>query len=94
LSSFLSLQLLLFRSRKNDRESRALGTESERQSKLCHELEKELHSLEKEEINLQNSLRDQKRLAEDVSRLKEELNSLSAQSKVNIKISIQFTLNF
>ncbi|KAF9533118.1 P-loop containing nucleoside triphosphate hydrolase protein [Crepidotus variabilis] len=71
----------VFSSRKNDRESRALSGESERQSRLCHELEKELHRLEKDEMNLQSNLRDQKRLAEDVARMREEIGALAAQSK-------------
>ena len=58
-----------------------MNIESERQSKLSHELEKDLHRLEKDEIGLQNSLQNQKRVAEDVSQMKEEINTLLSQSK-------------
>ncbi len=71
-------------SRKNDRESRALSNESERQSKLGHELENDLHRFEKDEIGLQNSLQNQKRLAEDIARMKEEISGLLSQAKVTL----------
>ncbi|KAJ3509992.1 hypothetical protein NLJ89_g4921 [Agrocybe chaxingu] len=67
--------------RKNDRESKALSSEAERQSNLSHELEKSLHQMEKEELGLLNKLRDKERLEEEAAKMKQEIVDLSAQSK-------------
>ncbi|CAA7261579.1 unnamed protein product [Cyclocybe aegerita] len=67
--------------RKNDRESKSLSSEAERQSNLSHELEKSLHQMEKEELGLLNKLRDKERLEEEAAKMKQEIMDLSAQSK-------------
>jgi len=87
---------LIFCRRKNDRESKVLSSEAERQSKACHVMEADLHRMEKEEMGLLSSLRDKERFEEEVSRMQEEITSFLAQSKASYprRYSLPYTDTF
>ncbi|KJA21183.1 hypothetical protein HYPSUDRAFT_141004 [Hypholoma sublateritium FD-334 SS-4] len=74
--------------RKNDRDSKALSSEADRQTKAIRDLENNLHSMELDERDLLNKVKDKERLEKDILHTTEEVADYAAQSKeIDSKIS-------
>ncbi|KIM43207.1 hypothetical protein M413DRAFT_444016 [Hebeloma cylindrosporum] len=74
--------------RKNDRESKALSAEAERQARMSREQENGLHKVELEERDLVNKLRDKDRYEEDMEKMRQEIATyLSQQKEIDTRIS-------
>ncbi|PPQ65393.1 hypothetical protein CVT26_000018 [Gymnopilus dilepis] len=74
--------------RKNERESKAISNEQDRQIRLCRDIESALHRLQLEESEKANEVREKNRLEEDVERMKQEIETYVTQAKeIDGKIS-------
>ena len=82
LSSLTILNIQIVHRRKNERESKAISNEQDRQIRLCRDIESALHRLQLEESEKANEVREKNRLEEDVERMKQEIETYVTQAKV------------
>lgn len=89
-------QLTVIRnSRKNERESKSITNESDRQTRLIRDIEKDLHELELKERDVSNRIRDKERMENDIERMKRDIITNSAQCKVSSKtVNLLLTLRW
>ncbi|KDR82825.1 hypothetical protein GALMADRAFT_112894 [Galerina marginata CBS 339.88] len=74
--------------RKNERESKAISGESDRQSRLCRDIENSLHSMQLEERDFLSKIQEKDRLDEEIERMKREIGTYVTQAKdIDTKIS-------
>jgi DNA repair protein RAD50 len=69
-------------SRKNDRESKTVSNEVDRQSQLIRDLENDLHSMELEERDLLSKAKEKERYEQDIDRMTEEIGANAIRQKV------------
>lgn len=72
-----------------DKESKAISSEADRQSRLLRDLENTLHEREKNELELLNQAREKERYEEDIDRMTKEIVAFSAQGKVSWVVLLQ-----
>ncbi|KAF8195567.1 AAA domain-containing protein [Pholiota molesta] len=74
--------------RKNDRESKTVSNEVDRQSQLIRDLENDLHSMELEERDLLSKAKEKERYEQDIDRMTEEIGANAIRQKdIDRKIS-------
>ncbi|PPQ69607.1 hypothetical protein CVT24_001363 [Panaeolus cyanescens] len=67
--------------RKNERETKSITNESERQTRLVRDLEKDLHELELKERDISIQIRDKERMESDIEKMKQDIIANSSQCK-------------